>query len=122
MIERIALRAAARRRSRPRGVVLAGALLAMLAGCESRLVLNAENAEKGLVIVLPGIDGRMPYNEIAEVLGLSLGTVESRLFRARRRLRSLLSQEDPASAVERKDASSTDRKAASSTDRKGRPQ
>jgi len=46
--------------------------------------------------------GGLPYNEIADVLGLSLGTVESRLFRARRRLRSLLAREDSASSVERK--------------------
>ena len=41
------------------------------------------------VLALREIEG-MAYNEIAEVLGLSLGTVESRLFRARRRLRELL--------------------------------
>lgn len=52
-------------RTRPVGVVVAGALLALAGGCESRLVLNADRAEHGLVIVLPGIDGRMPYNEIA---------------------------------------------------------
>ena len=41
------------------------------------------------VLALREIEG-MSYNEIAEVLGLSLGTVESRLFRARRRLRAVL--------------------------------
>jgi RNA polymerase sigma-70 factor (ECF subfamily) len=46
------------------------------------------------VLALRELDG-MPYHQIAEVLGLSLGTVESRLFRARRRLRSLLAK-DPA--------------------------
>jgi DNA-directed RNA polymerase specialized sigma24 family protein len=30
------------------------------------------------------------YEEIAKILDLSLGTVESRLFRARRRLKALL--------------------------------
>jgi RNA polymerase sigma-70 factor, ECF subfamily len=41
------------------------------------------------VLALREIEG-MAYNDIAEVLGLSLGTVESRLFRARKRLRVLL--------------------------------
>jgi len=50
------------------------------------------------VLALREIEG-MTYNEIAEVLGLSLGTVESRLFRARKRLRALLTGIDgpPAS-------------------------
>ncbi|MFV1958866.1 MAG: RNA polymerase sigma factor [Planctomycetota bacterium] len=37
------------------------------------------------VLALRELEG-LPYQQIAEVLGLSLGTVESRLFRARRRL------------------------------------
>lgn len=41
------------------------------------------------VLALREIEG-MAYHQIAEVLDLSLGTVESRLFRARRRLRALL--------------------------------
>jgi RNA polymerase sigma-70 factor (ECF subfamily) len=41
------------------------------------------------VLALRELEG-MAYNEIAEVLGLSLGTVESRLFRARKRLKALL--------------------------------
>ena len=53
------------------------------------------------VLALREIEG-MAYNEIAEVLGLSLGTVESRLFRARRRLKALLAQPTPSSSVERK--------------------
>jgi len=41
------------------------------------------------VLALRELEG-LPYEGIAEVLGLSLGTVESRLFRARKRLRDLL--------------------------------
>jgi RNA polymerase sigma-70 factor, ECF subfamily len=41
------------------------------------------------VLVLREIEG-MAYEQIAQVLNLSLGTVESRLFRARRRLKALL--------------------------------
>jgi RNA polymerase sigma-70 factor (ECF subfamily) len=42
-----------------------------------------------VVLALREIEG-MPYQEIARVLSLSLGTVESRLFRARRRLKAIL--------------------------------
>ena len=41
------------------------------------------------VVVLKDVDG-MNYEEIASVLGVSLGTVKSRLFRARERLRDEL--------------------------------
>lgn len=47
------------------------------------------------VLALREIEG-MTYNDIAEVLGLSLGTVESRLFRARKRLRATLAREHRA--------------------------
>jgi RNA polymerase sigma-70 factor (ECF subfamily) len=50
------------------------------------------------VLALREIEG-MAYGDIAEVLGLSLGTVESRLFRARRRLRDLLAPGAPAGEV-----------------------
>ncbi len=53
------------------------------------------------VLALREIEG-MAYNEIAEVLCLSLGTVESRLFRARKRLRALLARESTGSSVPRK--------------------
>ncbi|MDJ0520890.1 MAG: sigma-70 family RNA polymerase sigma factor [Planctomycetota bacterium] len=53
------------------------------------------------VLALREIEG-MAYNEIAEVLGLSLGTVESRLFRARKRLRALLDRESAGSSVARR--------------------
>lgn len=57
------------------------------------------------VLALREIEG-MTYNEIADVLGLSLGTVESRLFRARRRLRALLLRSAPSSPVDRRGPSS----------------
>ena len=41
------------------------------------------------VLVLREIEG-LRYEEIAQILDISLGTVESRLFRARRRLKALL--------------------------------
>ena len=41
------------------------------------------------VLVLRELEG-LRYEEIADVLGISLGTVESRLFRARRRLKERL--------------------------------
>ncbi len=47
------------------------------------------------ILVLREIEG-MSYGEIAETLALSLGTVESRLFRARQRLRELLDRGDPS--------------------------
>jgi pimeloyl-ACP methyl ester carboxylesterase len=41
-------------------------LAAALAGCQGRqLVLNSEHLDQGLIVVLPGIDGRAPYNEAA---------------------------------------------------------
>ena len=43
------------------------------------------------IVVLRETDG-LSYEEIAEVLGISKGTVESRLFRARERLREVLSE------------------------------
>ena len=41
------------------------------------------------VILLKEVDGRQ-YNEIAEITGVSIGTVMSRLFYARKKLQSLL--------------------------------
>ena len=45
--------------------------------------------EHRAVILLKEIDGRQ-YNEIAEIVGISIGTVMSRLFYARKKLQSLL--------------------------------
>jgi RNA polymerase sigma-70 factor (ECF subfamily) len=50
------------------------------------------------VLALREIEG-LPYQEIAAVLGLSLGTVESRLFRARQRLGVLLARMTPGSTA-----------------------
>lgn len=44
-------------------------------------------------LALRELEGRT-YEEVAEILGVSLGTVESRIFRARTKLRRLL-EEDP---------------------------
>lgn len=38
------------------------ALCVLLGGCDERCVLKAENADRGLVIVLPGIDGGTGYS------------------------------------------------------------
>ncbi len=72
----------------------------MLEGIEQReLRLRVRGAIDRLptkfrsVLALREIEG-MAYHEIAEVMSLSLGTVESRLFRARKRLRSLLAREE----------------------------
>ncbi|MCJ7544527.1 MAG: hypothetical protein MUP47_08205, partial [Phycisphaerae bacterium] len=41
-------------------------VVAVLSGCQGRrLLLNDQKLDQGLVIVLPGIDGRAPYNENA---------------------------------------------------------
>jgi RNA polymerase sigma-70 factor (ECF subfamily) len=43
-------------------------------------------------LILYAIEG-MSYKEVAEVLGISIGTVMSRIFNARQRLRELLATE-----------------------------
>ena len=53
-------------------------------------VLARLSEEHRIVIVLREMQG-MSYNEIAEVLGVPRGTVESRLFRAREKLKDMLS-------------------------------
>ena len=45
--------------------------------------------EQKLILVLRDVNG-MSYEEIAETLELELGTVKSRIFRARERLAKLL--------------------------------
>lgn len=41
------------------------------------------------------VDGELSYREVAEVLGISIGTVMSRLYYARQKLRALLSEKWP---------------------------
>lgn len=53
--------------------------------------LSRLNAEERAVLVLRELDGRS-YDEIADSLGLPLGTVKSRLARARRLLAEALSE------------------------------
>ena len=53
------------------------------------LAIKALPAEYRMVVVLKDIEGRN-YSEIAAFLNCSLGTVKSRLFRARERLRETL--------------------------------
>jgi RNA polymerase sigma-70 factor, ECF subfamily len=51
--------------------------------------LNRLSAEHRTVLVLKDIDG-MKYEEIAEVMGIAIGTVRSRIHRARAELKDLL--------------------------------
>ncbi|HYO60322.1 MAG TPA: sigma-70 family RNA polymerase sigma factor [Actinomycetota bacterium] len=47
--------------------------------------------------------GAIPYDEIAEITGVALGTVKSRISRGRRRLAELLEQPAPAPASKEQD-------------------
>jgi RNA polymerase sigma-70 factor (ECF subfamily) len=49
--------------------------------------------EQRVVLVLCDVQG-MAYNEIAEILGVNLGTVKSRLSRGRARMRDLLRERE----------------------------
>ncbi|HEY8447301.1 MAG TPA: sigma-70 family RNA polymerase sigma factor [Thermomicrobiales bacterium] len=51
--------------------------------------------DQRLAVILADVHGH-PYEEIAEITGVAVGTVKSRISRARARLRDLL-REDPAS-------------------------
>ena len=57
-----------------------------------RAALDALPEPFRTTLVLREMEGHA-YEEIAQILGISLGTVESRIFRARRKLRALLEQE-----------------------------
>jgi len=59
----------------------------MLEGALSKL-----SAEHRAAIILRDIEGR-EYEEIAKISGISLGTVKSRLSRARLALRKILEEE-----------------------------
>lgn len=67
---------------------------------EIRAALNALAEEYRTVLILRDIDGRS-YIEISEILALEIGTVKSRLFRAREKLKNLLSERNifPSAAV-----------------------
>jgi RNA polymerase sigma-70 factor (ECF subfamily) len=62
---------------------------------EARLqaALNRLSAEYKTVLVLKDIEGRK-YEDIAEILGVPIGTIRSRLHRARLELRDLLAGPD----------------------------
>ncbi len=67
--------------------------------------LNRVSAEHRIVLVLKDIEG-MKYEEIAEVLGVPIGTIRSRLHRARLELREVLSpgsEQTPLPSVETKE-------------------
>ena len=83
-----------------RGSLEAGSVPALegLAKREQRMLLRAgiealpDRFRR--VLVLREIEG-MSYQDIAEVLGLTLGTVESKIFRARKRLRAHMMRTRP---------------------------
>jgi RNA polymerase sigma-70 factor (ECF subfamily) len=63
----------------------------------TRKAIDALPANQRIVLVLAKFEG-FAYKEIADVLGITMGAVESRLFRAMRRLE--LAQEAPGSRVQ----------------------
>lgn len=85
----------------------AGPLVEGLERRELRLRVRAAIAQLPrrfrVVLALRELEG-LSYTDIAEVLGMSLGTVESRLFRARRRLRDLLTRESSSVDTKGEDA------------------
>lgn len=72
---------------RPSGDEGVEALLVMRQGIDRALATLPE--ELRTAVVLRDVQG-LEYREIADVLGVPIGTVESRIFRARQRLRPLL--------------------------------
>jgi RNA polymerase sigma-70 factor (ECF subfamily) len=57
-----------------------------------RRAINALPVEKRTVILLRDIQG-LPYEEIVKITGLNLGTVKSKISRARQELRTMLGGE-----------------------------
>jgi len=60
--------------------------------------MNALNMEHRQILLLVGLED-LSYREIAEELDVPIGTVMSRLARARERLRGLMEQEGPVNVV-----------------------
>ncbi len=60
-----------------------------LLATEIRIALEQLSEEQRLMVVLADVEG-LSYREIAEVVGCPIGTVMSRLHRARKRLQSVL--------------------------------
>ena len=90
---------------RPRAVMLESAEAALarpasqLDRVEASQLLQALDGlpnDQREVILLAGLEG-LAYKEIAQVLGVPLGTVMSRLSRGRERLRRVMSGEEPPS-------------------------
>jgi RNA polymerase sigma-70 factor (ECF subfamily) len=61
-----------------------------------RAALRAMPDQFRVAVVLCDVDG-LSYEEIADVLGIKLGTVRSRIHRGRSHLRAALAHRDPAS-------------------------
>ena len=63
--------------------------------------LDRINAEHRVVLVLRDVQG-MEYEQLSEVLGVPVGTIKSRLFRARAALREAIERlESPSQHTER---------------------
>ena len=62
-----------------------------LQGAIDKALMNVSEKNR-VALVLHAMEG-MSYKEVAEVLGISVGTVMSRIFNARQRLRELLASE-----------------------------
>jgi RNA polymerase sigma factor (sigma-70 family) len=62
--------------------------------------------EQREVVLLVGLEG-MPYESVAEILGVPIGTVRSRLSRGRERLRELLGREPHSNSAASKESMQT---------------
>lgn len=93
LVEDVAEVAAAGRRE-PQGSGAAEPLLAEELARVTREVLATLPEKYKTVLILREYED-MSYNEMAEVIGCSIGTVESRLFRARQRFKQALERRYP---------------------------